>query len=50
MSAPRRRSPVQRAETWLWSGPVGHFAGSALDFTEALVRYWRARARGRTVR
>jgi hypothetical protein len=29
---------------------VGHFVGGTLDFAEALGRYWRARAHGRTVR
>jgi hypothetical protein len=40
----------QRAETWLWTGPVGHLLGGALDFLQALTRYALARARGRTVR
>jgi hypothetical protein len=30
---------ARRAEEWLWTGPIGHFLGGALDFTEALVRY-----------
>jgi hypothetical protein len=45
-----RRSPVRRAETWLWTGPVGHLVGGALDFLVALARYTHARARGKTVR
>ncbi|MBA3809336.1 MAG: hypothetical protein H0X28_13240 [Solirubrobacterales bacterium] len=49
MSAPLRRSPMRRAEMWLWSGPVGHLIGGALDFAEALARYRRARRRGQTV-
>ncbi len=54
------RSPLKRLETWLWTGPVGHFAGGALDFGQALARYLIALAdreipltpsgRGRTIR
>ena len=40
-----RHSPVKLLETWLWTGPVGHFAGGALDFAGALARYLLARAR-----
>ncbi|HTB71262.1 MAG TPA: hypothetical protein VK707_09800 [Solirubrobacteraceae bacterium] len=37
-----RRS--RRLESWLWTGPVGHLLGGALDLGEALVRYrWRTR-------
>jgi hypothetical protein len=40
----RRSSPLhRRAETWLWTGPVGHFAGGALDVAQALVSYLRTR-------
>jgi len=42
--------PHRRAETWLWTGPVGHLLGGVLDFAQALGRYALARARGRTVR
>ncbi|HUB72544.1 MAG TPA: hypothetical protein VL979_00735 [Solirubrobacteraceae bacterium] len=44
------QSPTRsaRAEAWLWTGPVGHFAGGALDLAGALARYGRARARART--
>jgi hypothetical protein len=35
---------ARRLETWLWTGPVGHLAGGALDFAQALARYMRARA------
>lgn len=38
---PRRR----RLESWLWTGPLGHLAGGAVDFLEALARYWIARVR-----
>jgi hypothetical protein len=44
-SPPARR----RLEAWLWSGPVGHLVGGALDFLEALARYLLARLRGRRV-
>jgi hypothetical protein len=37
-------------ETWLWTGPVGHLLGGALDFTQALARYLLARARRRAIR
>jgi hypothetical protein len=32
-----------RLETWLWTGPVGHFVGGALDLLQALVAYRRKR-------
>ncbi|HEY2140535.1 MAG TPA: hypothetical protein VGG98_00570 [Solirubrobacteraceae bacterium] len=41
---------IKRAETWLWTGPVGHLVGGALDFVQALMRYLLARARGKTIR
>jgi hypothetical protein len=34
----------------LWTGPAGHLAGGALDFTGALALYLWARVRGRTIR
>jgi hypothetical protein len=40
----------RRLETWLWTGPLGHLLGGALDFARALARYQLARACGRTVR
>jgi hypothetical protein len=40
----------RRVETWLWTGPLGHLLGGALDFGQALARYLLARARGRAVR
>jgi hypothetical protein len=36
-------SSARRLETWLWTGPVGHLIGGALDFAEALLRWYRAR-------
>jgi hypothetical protein len=42
MSAHGNRS--QRVEAWLWTGPVGHLIGGALDFAEALLRYYRKRS------
>jgi len=50
MAHPRSPAPLKRLETWLWTGPLGHFAGGALDFAGALARYLLARARGRTIR
>jgi hypothetical protein len=51
MAPPRSTSPspAKRLETWLWTGPVGHFAGGSLDFVQALARYLLARARGRRI-
>jgi hypothetical protein len=37
-------------ETWLWTGPLGHLLGGALDFGQALARYLLARARGESIR
>jgi hypothetical protein len=37
---------LRRLETWLLTGPVGHFAAGALDFAGALIRYARARRAG----
>jgi len=47
-----RARPAQRAlralETWLWTGPLGHLVGGALDVGEALVRHaWRTRIASR---
>jgi hypothetical protein len=50
MSPRRDSSPLRRAEGRLWTGPVGHLLGGALDFLEALARHLRARARGRGAR
>jgi hypothetical protein len=41
---------LRTAETWLWTGPVGHLLGGSLDFLQALARFLVAKARGRTVR
>ena len=41
--------PVERLETWLVTGPVGHLLGGVLDWTELLARYWWSRARGRPI-
>jgi hypothetical protein len=48
--AARARGPARRLETWLWTGPLGHLLGGALDFAHALARYLFARIRGRPVR
>jgi hypothetical protein len=34
----------------LWTGPVGHLVGGALDFAQALARYLLARRAGRAAR
>jgi len=44
---PERR---RRAEAWLWTGPLGHLLGGALDLAGALARYAVSRARGRMAR
>jgi hypothetical protein len=36
-------APHRRLETWLWTGPLGHFAGGALDLLQAFVSYRRKR-------
>jgi hypothetical protein len=38
---------ARRLQTWLLTGPVGHFVAGALDFTAALTRYALARRRRR---
>lgn len=45
MSAARRG--LRTLETWLWTGPIGHFAGGAIDFATALARYAKAQLRRR---
>jgi hypothetical protein len=45
MSARRGRANPRRIETWLWTGPLGHLVGGALDLGEALARHALARAR-----
>ncbi|MGO8906475.1 MAG: hypothetical protein ACLQMH_12750 [Solirubrobacteraceae bacterium] len=49
MSA-RPHQPVlaRRVERWLWTGPVSHLVGGALDFIVALAGHLLARARGRS--
>jgi hypothetical protein len=43
---PRSAVPThRRLLAWLITGPVGHFAGGALDFAGALARYFLARRR-----
>jgi hypothetical protein len=39
-------APHRRLETWLWTGPVGHFVGGALDLLQALASYQRNRRAG----
>jgi hypothetical protein len=34
---------TRRLESWLWTGPLGHFVGGAADFATALARYGVAR-------
>jgi hypothetical protein len=40
-------SPLRRAEARLWTGPVAHLIGGALDLLGAVARLLLARARGR---
>jgi hypothetical protein len=39
--------PARRAEAWLWTGPIGHFVGGALDLISALARHRIRRLRKR---
>jgi hypothetical protein len=39
-------SRARRLERWLWTGPIGHLVGGALDFAQALAHYARERRRG----
>jgi hypothetical protein len=43
MRQERAAAARRRAEAWLWTGPVGHLVGGALDLLAALVRYRMAR-------
>jgi hypothetical protein len=36
-------APHRRLETWLWTGPLGHLLGGALDLLQALIAYRRKR-------
>jgi hypothetical protein len=36
-------APHRRLETWLWTGPLGHLVGGALDLLQALIAYRRKR-------
>jgi hypothetical protein len=45
VGALNRTRPLRALEIWLWSGPVGHLVGGALDFAQALARYLRSRQR-----
>jgi len=46
MKARGNAPPHRRFETWLWTGPVGHLLGGALDVTQGLIGYLRARQAG----
>jgi hypothetical protein len=46
----RTRYRARKLEARLWTGPVGHLLGGALDVLEALSRYALARAREKRVR
>jgi hypothetical protein len=39
--------PHARAAAWIVTGPLGHLAAAAADWTVLLWRYWGARLRGR---
>jgi len=45
MSARRAAATARRAESWLWTGPVGHLVGGTLDVLEALLRHALRRSR-----
>jgi len=50
MALPRDCGARRRAESWLWTGPLGHLLGGALDFLGALAAHLLARAAGRAMR
>jgi hypothetical protein len=35
----RAWTPHRRLEAWLWTGPLGHLVGGALDVAQALGAY-----------
>jgi hypothetical protein len=43
MQSRRGVAPHRRLETWLWTGPIGHLVGGALDLLTALLAYRRKR-------
>jgi hypothetical protein len=45
--APFRRSPPERLQAWLVTGPLGHLWSVLADITILLVRYGVARLRRR---
>jgi len=47
MRTRRSHTPGRRAQAWLWTGPVGHFVGGALDLLAALAGYALLRVRDR---
>ena len=49
MIAWREQPARKRAETWLWTGPVGHLLGGAADLAGALCKHGLAGARTRVV-
>jgi hypothetical protein len=40
-----RRGAPERAQAWLWTGPLGHLYGGLTDFVVLLARIAGARAR-----
>jgi len=42
-----KRRPLRRAETWLWTGPIGHLVGGVLDWGEAMGAWGLRAARRR---
>jgi hypothetical protein len=45
--APIRRDPVERAQAWLVTGPLGHLWSALADIAVALARYGYSRLRRR---
>ncbi|HTZ86271.1 MAG TPA: hypothetical protein VMB05_06350 [Solirubrobacteraceae bacterium] len=41
MKARRNGQLHRRLEAWLWTGPVGHFLGGALDVAQGLATFYR---------
>jgi hypothetical protein len=45
----RDRAVSDRALTWYFTGPLGHFVAGFADWAQLLRRYAWARARGRSL-
>ena len=48
MAGRARFSRMRRLEAWLWTGPLGHLLGGAIDFSVLLARALWARRTARS--